>query len=69
MLSVSLCAHFQIFQKEYNLKFIKEIFRYHFGTKNIGLQYSQNDGFDLVGYSNVDYTIYQLDRKITLGTC
>lgn len=36
---------------------------------NLGLFYPHHTNFDLVGYPDVDFASYRLDRKSTSGTC
>ncbi|KAI3735404.1 hypothetical protein L6452_14900 [Arctium lappa] len=43
--------------------------RYLKGTKNVGLWYPKNSGFDLVAYTDSDYGGCKLDRKSTTGSC
>ncbi|KAI3718424.1 hypothetical protein L6452_19295 [Arctium lappa] len=69
MFSTCLCARFQANPKESHLHFVKRIFRYLKGTKNIGLWYPENSGFDLVAYTDSDYGGCKLDRKSTSGSC
>lgn len=66
---ICLCARFQSCPKKSHLITIKRIFKYLIGTHSIGLQYPRNESFELVGYSDLDFTRSRLDRKITLGTC
>ncbi|XP_047249877.1 secreted RxLR effector protein 161-like [Capsicum annuum] len=73
--SVGLCARFQANPKEFHLKSVKKSFRYLKGTSNLGLWYPKGSNFNLVGYSDVDYAGYLVDRKSTismayfLGSC
>ena len=69
MLSVCLCAWCQIHFKESYLIEIKRIFRYHVGTKEIGLWYTGDGDFNFVGYLDAAYTSYKVDRKSTSGYC
>ena len=69
MFSVCLYARFQAVPKESHLKCVKRIFRYLAGTKNLELWYPKGGDFSLVGYTDVDYAGYKVDRKSTLGTC
>ena len=48
---------------------IKRILRYILETQDIGLWYSKHATFDLIGYSDADYTGCRIDRKSTLGAC
>lgn len=55
MYTTYLYARFQIDPKESNLIISKRIFRYLKGTQNLGLWYHKYSGFDLIGYSDLDY--------------
>jgi hypothetical protein len=59
LLSVYMCARFQANPKEVHLRAVKRIMRY--------LVYTPT--FDIIGYSNADYTRCKIDRKSTSGTC
>ncbi|XP_060216584.1 secreted RxLR effector protein 161-like [Lycium barbarum] len=65
--SVGLCARFQSCPKESHLKAAKRILSYLKGTTDLVLFYPLGDNFDLVGYDNVDYAGYLVDRKSTSG--
>ncbi|KAI3702115.1 hypothetical protein L6452_27815 [Arctium lappa] len=69
MLATYLCARFQANPKESHLNAVKRIFRYLKWTKNLGLWYPENSGFDLMAYIDSDYGGYKLDRKSTSGSC
>jgi hypothetical protein len=43
--------------------------RYLVYTPKFGLLYPKGSTFDRIGYSDVDYAGYKIDRKSTLGTC
>jgi hypothetical protein len=43
--------------------------RYLVLTPNIGLWYSKDSRFELIGYSDVDYVGCKIDKKSTSGTC
>jgi hypothetical protein len=51
------------------LRAVKIIMRYLVLTPNIGLWYLKGSYFNLIGYSDVDYTGCKVDRKTTSGTC
>ncbi|GJV17632.1 retrovirus-related pol polyprotein from transposon TNT 1-94 [Tanacetum coccineum] len=53
-----LCAQYQAKPTEKNLKEVKRIFRYLWRTINIGLSYTNDSGFKLTGFSDVDYARY-----------
>jgi hypothetical protein len=69
MLSVCMFPRFQANPKECHLMSIKRILRYLVHTPNLGLWYPKGSTFDLLGYSDSDYTSCKVDRKITTGTC
>jgi hypothetical protein len=69
MLSVCMCAGFQADPKEIHLRAIKRIMRYLVYTPKFGLWYPKGSTFDLIGYSDADWTGCKIDRKSTLGTC
>nr|GEU32018.1 retrovirus-related Pol polyprotein from transposon TNT 1-94 [Tanacetum cinerariifolium] len=50
-----LCARYQAKPTEKHLKEGKRIFRYLQGTINTGLWYMKDSGFELTGFSDVDY--------------
>nr|GFB79659.1 uncharacterized mitochondrial protein AtMg00810-like [Tanacetum cinerariifolium] len=50
-----LCARYQAKPTEKHLKEVKWIFRYLWGTVNTGLWYTKDFGFELTGFSDVDY--------------
>jgi len=65
--SVGLCAHFQSKPKESHLKAIKQIFRYLKHMPDLALRYLRGCIFDLVGYADVNYIGFLVDRKNTSG--
>ena len=67
MFSVCMCARFQAAPRELHLTAIKRILRYLKYTSNIGLWYPKGAHFDLVGFSDSDYTGCKVDRKSTSG--
>jgi hypothetical protein len=69
MLSVCMCARFQATPKECHLRVVKRTMRYLVLTPNLGLWYLKGSHFDLIGYSDADYTGCKVDRKSTSGTC
>ena len=69
MFCVCLCARFQACPKESHLIALKRIFRYLFGTQNLGLWYPKKSSLELIGFSDVDYVGSKIDRKSTSGTC
>jgi hypothetical protein len=68
MLSICICARFQSNPKECHLVAVKHIFRYLIHTPYIRLWYPRGSTFDLIGYSDSDYTGCKVDRKSTSGT-
>jgi hypothetical protein len=69
MLSVCMCARFQAAPKDYHLRVVKKIMRYLVLTPNQGLLCPKGSHFELLGYSDADYTGCKVDRKSTSGTC
>ena len=69
MFCVCLCARFQACPKESHLIAFKRIFRYLFGTQNLGLWYPKKSSLELIGFSDADYASSKIDRKSTSGTC
>ena len=69
MLSVCMCARFQANLKECHLVAVKRILRYLVHTPNLGLWYPKGSKFDLLRYSDSDYTGCKVDRKSTSGAC
>jgi hypothetical protein len=68
MLSVCICARFQSAPKECYMMAVKRIMRYLVLTPNLGLWYPKGSHFDLISYSDVDYTGCKVDRKSTSGS-
>jgi hypothetical protein len=69
MLSVCMCARFQVASKECHLRAIKRIMRYLILTPYLGLCYPKGAHFKLIGYSDVDYAGCKVDWKNTSETC
>lgn len=65
--SVGMCARFQSYPMESHLKAAKRILRYLKGSECLALYYPTGDCFDLVGYVDVDFARYLVDRKSTSG--
>jgi hypothetical protein len=63
------CARFQANPKEVHLRVVKRIMRYLVYTPKFGLWYPMGSTFDLIGYSDVDWTGCKIDRKSTSETC
>jgi hypothetical protein len=69
MLSVCMCARSQANPKEIHLRAMKRIMRYLVYTPRFGLWYPKGSTFDLIRYSDADYTGCKIDRMSTSGTC
>jgi hypothetical protein len=69
MLSLCMCARFQDNPKECHLMVIKRIFRYLVHAPHLGLWYPKGSTFDLLSYSDSDYTGCKVDQKSTTTTC
>nr|GEX56266.1 hypothetical protein [Tanacetum cinerariifolium] len=67
MFVVCACARFQVTPKASHLHAIKRIFRYLKGKPLLGLWYPKDSPFNLVAYSDSDYTEASLDRKSITG--
>nr|GEW01230.1 retrovirus-related Pol polyprotein from transposon TNT 1-94 [Tanacetum cinerariifolium] len=62
-----LCARYQAKPTEKHLKEVKRIFRYLWGTINMGLWYTKDSGFELTGFSDADYAGCKDTFKSTFG--
>nr|GEW86616.1 putative ribonuclease H-like domain-containing protein [Tanacetum cinerariifolium] len=62
-----VCARYQAHPTKKNLKEVKRIFRYLWGTVNMGLRYTKDSGFELTGFSDVDYAGCKDTFKSTSG--
>nr|GEX45100.1 reverse transcriptase domain-containing protein [Tanacetum cinerariifolium] len=62
-----VCARYQAYPTEKHLKEVKRIFRYLWGTVNMGLWYSKDSGFELIGFSYADYAGCKDTFKSTSG--
>nr|GEY82016.1 putative ribonuclease H-like domain-containing protein [Tanacetum cinerariifolium] len=69
MFAVCACARFQVTPKASHLHAVKRIFRYLNDKLHLGLWYPKDSPFNLVAYSDSDYTGASLDRKSTTGGC
>nr|GEZ34512.1 uncharacterized mitochondrial protein AtMg00810-like [Tanacetum cinerariifolium] len=69
MFAVCAYARFQVTPKLSHLNAFKRIFRYLKGKPCLGLWYPKDSPFDLVAYSDSDYTGASLDRKSTTRGC
>ncbi|GJW96101.1 retrovirus-related pol polyprotein from transposon TNT 1-94 [Tanacetum coccineum] len=62
-----LCARYQAQPTEKHLKEVKRIFRYLWGTANMGLWYTKDSGFELTGFSDADHAGSHDTFKSTFG--
>nr|GEV68648.1 hypothetical protein [Tanacetum cinerariifolium] len=62
-----VCARYQAQPTEKHLKEVKRIFRYLWGTVNIGLWYTKYYGFELTGFLDADYARCKDTFKSTSG--
>ncbi|GJX72118.1 hypothetical protein Tco_0309289 [Tanacetum coccineum] len=69
MFAVCACSRFQVTPKTLHLKAMKRIFRYLKVKPKLGIWYPRESSFDLVAYSDSDYTGANLDKKSTTGGC
>ncbi|GKD29841.1 retrovirus-related pol polyprotein from transposon TNT 1-94 [Tanacetum coccineum] len=69
MFVVCACARYQVNPKVSHLHAEKGIFRYLKGQSKLGLWYPKDSPFDLVAYTDSDYTGASLDRMSTIGGC
>nr|GEV70883.1 retrovirus-related Pol polyprotein from transposon TNT 1-94 [Tanacetum cinerariifolium] len=67
--STVLCARYQSSLKESHLTAVKRILKYLKGTPTLGLCYPKCLGFDLKGYSDLNYASCNMDRNSTSGAC
>jgi hypothetical protein len=69
ILSVCMCARFQAALKDCHLRAVKRIMWYLILTPKLGLWYPKGSYFELLEYSDADYTGCKVDQKSTSGTC
>nr|GEW94336.1 retrovirus-related Pol polyprotein from transposon TNT 1-94 [Tanacetum cinerariifolium] len=62
-----VCARYQAHPTEKYLKEVERIFRYLWGTINMGLWYTKDSGFELTGFSDADYAGCKDTFKSTSG--
>nr|GEX88167.1 uncharacterized mitochondrial protein AtMg00810-like [Tanacetum cinerariifolium] len=67
MFSAYACARYQVNPKVSHLYAMKKIFRYLKGQPKLGLWYPKDSPFDLIAYTDSDYTRTSLDIKSTTG--
>jgi hypothetical protein len=63
-----MCVRFQVSPRESHLKATKRILRYFKYTQNVGLWYPKGAKFEVIGYSDLDYAGYKVERRSTSGT-
>jgi hypothetical protein len=68
MFSVCKCAIYQASPRESHLKATKRILRYLKDTHDVGLWYLNGSNFELIGYSDSDYSGRKIDRMSTSDT-
>jgi hypothetical protein len=66
---VCLYARFQASPCSLHRTTVQQIFKYLKHTPEFEIWYSGSSSFDLVGFSDADFTGCGIDRKITYGTC
>ncbi|GJZ68478.1 putative ribonuclease H-like domain-containing protein [Tanacetum coccineum] len=69
MFVVCAYARFQVTPKVSHLHAVKRIFRYLNCQPKLGLWYARDSPFDLVAYSDSNYSGASLDRKSITGGC
>ncbi|GJX97251.1 putative ribonuclease H-like domain-containing protein [Tanacetum coccineum] len=69
MFAACACARYQVNLKISHLHAVKRNFRYLKGQPKLGLWYPKDSHFNLVAYTNSDYTGASLDGKSTTGGC
>ena len=69
MYSTCLCARFQAQPREPHLTTIERMFRYLKGNPDLGLWYPRESDFNLIGYSDADFSGCKVDRQSTSGGC
>nr|GEV72919.1 retrovirus-related Pol polyprotein from transposon TNT 1-94 [Tanacetum cinerariifolium] len=62
-----VCARYQDHPTEKHLKEVKRIFRYLWGTVDMGLWYTKDSGFELTGFSDAGYAGCKDTFKSTSG--
>jgi hypothetical protein len=70
-MSYLVCAYVQDFKphQESHLKATKRILRYLKHTQNVGLWYPKEAKFELIRYSDSNYTGCKVERRSTSGIC
>nr|GEW71740.1 uncharacterized mitochondrial protein AtMg00810-like [Tanacetum cinerariifolium] len=59
-----VCARYQAQPTEKHFKEVKRIFRYLWGTVNMGLWYTKDSGFELTGFSDTDYAEVKTPSRV-----
>nr|GEV72824.1 retrovirus-related Pol polyprotein from transposon TNT 1-94 [Tanacetum cinerariifolium] len=67
MIGALIYLTYQAHPTEKHLKEVKRIFRYLWGTINMGLWYTKDSGFELIGFSDADYAGCKDTFKSTSG--
>nr|GEV32345.1 uncharacterized mitochondrial protein AtMg00810-like [Tanacetum cinerariifolium] len=67
VLATYVCARYQAHPTKKHLKEVKRIFRYLWGTVNMGLWYTKDSGFELTEFSDADYAGCKDTIKSTSG--
>ena len=65
--SIEMCARFEACPRESHLKVSKKIMRYLKKTGDLVLFYPAGNSFELVIFTDADFSGYHADRKITSG--
>ncbi|GKC01560.1 hypothetical protein Tco_0987696 [Tanacetum coccineum] len=65
MFAVCACARFLVTPKTSHFLAVMRIFRYLKGKPTLGLWYSRDSPFELIGYTDSDYAGATQDRKST----
>ena len=60
---MTLIAGIQIYSQQSHLSAVKRIIGYLLGTINLGLWYPKNSTYNLIGYSDSDFSGSKTDRK------
>ncbi|GKB28863.1 putative ribonuclease H-like domain-containing protein [Tanacetum coccineum] len=66
MFAVCACERFQVNPKSSHLHAVKRIFKFLKGQVKLGLWYPKDSPFDLVAYTDSDYTKIHIDNESTI---
>ena len=69
MLSVCLCARYQLNPKESHFSTVNHIMGYLVGTLHLGLWYPKSNTYNLLSYSNADFAGSRINWKSTIRGC